>query len=97
MVKISDDTVRQLATLSALKLTDEEVQGLGSNLAEILTYVEQLSELDTDGVKPSYQVTNLMNVYRDDVVDAGGISGPDLVEQLAPAQKNHQFKVPKVL
>ena len=97
MVQISTDDVRHLATLSALKLTDDEVEGLRTDIASILTYIEQLSQLDATGVVPSYQVTGLANVGRDDVVDDGGLSGVDLVEQLAPASERGQFKVPKVL
>lgn len=97
MVQISKDDVRHLATLSALALTDEEVDSLRGDIANILSYIEQLSELDTSGVKPSYQVTGLSNVYRDDVVADGEISGRDLVEQLAPAHEDGQYKVPKVL
>lgn len=97
MATITTDDVRHLATLSALALTDDEVEGLRGDIANILSYIEQLSELDTSSVEPSYQVTGLSNVGRDDVVREEGAAGPELVERLAPAHENGQFKVPKVL
>ena len=97
MVQISTDDVRHLATLSALALTDDEVESLRGDIANILTYIEQLSELDTSDARPSYQVTGLSNVGRDDAVQDGDVSGPQLVESLAPSSEKGQFKVPKVL
>lgn len=97
MVQISTDDVRHLASLSALALTDQEVETLRGDIADILSYINQLSELNTDGVIPSYQVTGLTNVGREDVVGHDNVAGPELVERLAPAHESGQFKVPKVL
>lgn len=93
MTTISNDDVQRLASLSGLQLTSEELEDLG--LENIIKYIEQLGELDTSGVEPTYQVTGLENVWRTDEVK------PELDREtliaLAPEQQNHQVKVPQVL
>lgn len=96
MTQISRDDVLHLAQLSSLQLADDEIEGLQTDIANILNYVEQLSELDTSGVAPTYQVTDLENVWRDDEVVDYGISREMLLE-LAPDHANDSVKVPKVL
>ena len=96
MTQITRDDVQHLAQLSSLQLDDGEVDSLRSDLENILGYIEQLSELNTTGVEPTYQVTDLENVWRDDSVDDYGISRDDLLA-LAPAAEQNQIKVPKVL
>lgn len=94
MTTITSDAVRQLAALSAIALSDDEVVQLQTDLSAILGYVADLNELDTAGIEPTYQVTGLENVWRDDTV--AGKSARELVA-LAPDVHEHQFKVPKVL
>jgi aspartyl-tRNA(Asn)/glutamyl-tRNA(Gln) amidotransferase subunit C len=96
MIQISTDDVQHLAQLSSLQLDVAEIESLRTDLENIVGYIEQLSELDTTGVEPTYQVTDLRNVWRDDVVDDYGISKDELLV-LAPATEAHQIKVPKVL
>jgi aspartyl-tRNA(Asn)/glutamyl-tRNA(Gln) amidotransferase subunit C len=96
MTQISTDDVQHLAQLSSLQLDANEVESLRTDLENIVSYIEQLSELDTTGVEPTYQVTDLHNVWRDDVVDNYGVSHTDLLA-LAPEAEGTQIKVPKVL
>ena len=96
MTRISIDDVQHLAQLSSLQLQDDEIDGLRTDLGNILEYVKQLGELDTSGVEPTYQVTDLQNVWRDDVIDDYGIDREELIA-LAPASDKNQIKVPKVL
>ena len=96
MTTISRDDVQHLAQLSSLQLSDEELDGLQADLSGILQYVEQLGELDTAGVEPTYQVTDLENIWRDDQVAEGGVGREQLLA-LAPEAANNQVKVPKVL
>lgn len=96
MTQISRDDVLHLAQLSSLQLTDDEVDELQQDIGNILGYVEQLSELDTSGVEPTYQVTGLENIWRDDVVDQTGVTREQLLS-LAPEQQGNSVKVPKVL
>lgn len=96
MTQISSDDVRHLAQLSSLQLNDDEVETLRTDITNILSYIEQLSELDTEGVEPTYQVTDLENVWRADEVNNYGIDGGTLVGLAQDTEKN-QIKVPKVL
>lgn len=96
MIQISRDDVLHLAQLSSLQLADDEVDSLQQDIGNILGYIEQLSQLDTSGVKPTYQVTGLTNVWRDDAVDQSGATREQLLA-LAPEQQNNSVKVPKVL
>ncbi|MFI5212543.1 MAG: Asp-tRNA(Asn)/Glu-tRNA(Gln) amidotransferase subunit GatC [Candidatus Saccharimonadales bacterium] len=96
MTKISRDDVQHLAQLSSLQLTDEEIDSLQADISMILSYVQQLGELDTTGVEPTYQVTGLENVWRDDHVIEAGVSREQLLA-LSPESANYQVKVPKVL
>ena len=95
MTNISTSDIQHLASLSSLALADDEVDGLRQDLENIIGYIEQLGELDTSGVEPTYQVTGLENVWREDEVKSG-ISRDELLE-LAPEKQNNQVKVPQVL
>ncbi|QHU90566.1 Asp-tRNA(Asn)/Glu-tRNA(Gln) amidotransferase subunit GatC [Candidatus Saccharibacteria bacterium oral taxon 488] len=95
MTTISTSDIQHLASLSSLALADDEVDGLRQDLENIISYIEQLGELDTSGVEPTYQVTGLENVWREDEVQSG-ISRDELLE-LAPEKQNNQVKVPQVL
>ena len=96
MSKLSRDDVLKLAALSKLRLSDEEVENLRTELSEILNYVEQLNEVDTAGLKPTYQVTGLTNVSRSDDIKDYGYNNEDLLKN-APAVQDNQFKVKRVL
>ena len=95
MTNISTSDIQHLASLSSLALADDEVDGLRQDLENIIGYIEQLGELDTSGVEPTYQVTGLENVWREDEIQPG-ISAEKLLE-LAPEKQNNQVKVPQVL
>jgi aspartyl-tRNA(Asn)/glutamyl-tRNA(Gln) amidotransferase subunit C len=94
-MKITASDVRRLAILSKISLTDDETEAMTKDLAEIVKYIDMLDELDVAGVEPTYQVTGLANVMRDDVVRPQ-IAREKLLD-LAPEAKNNQVKVPKVL
>jgi len=96
MTQITKEDVQHLAQLSSLQLTDDEVDALRVDLENIVGYIQQLDELDTTGVEPTYQVTDLENVWRQDVVDNYGVEKSTLLT-LAPATEADQIKVPKVL
>jgi aspartyl-tRNA(Asn)/glutamyl-tRNA(Gln) amidotransferase subunit C len=95
VMDITASDARHLAVLSKISLSEEEIMALLPDLQNIIKYIEQLGELDTSGVEPTYQVTGLQNVWRDDVIE------PQVPREkllaLAPDQKNNQVKVPKVL
>ena len=96
MTQITREDVLHLAQLSSLQLTDDEIAGLQTDISNILGYVEQLGKLNTEGVEPTYQVTGLSNIWREDKVIDYGISREDLLKLSAEVVDN-QVKVPKVL
>lgn len=65
---LSKDEVKHIAKLARLKLSDEEISQYAAQLSGVLEYVEILNELDVSGVEPTYQVTGLANVMREDEV-----------------------------
>ena len=96
MTQISRDDVQHLAQLSSLQLSVDELDSLKVDIENILGYVEQLGELNTEGIEPTYQVSGLENVWRDDSVIDAHVTREQLLT-LAPESAAHQVKVPKVL
>jgi aspartyl-tRNA(Asn)/glutamyl-tRNA(Gln) amidotransferase subunit C len=96
MTQISRDDVLHLAQLSSLELNDSEIDGLQIDISNIIGYVGQLNKLDTENTEPTYQVTGLQNVWRDDTVIDYGVTREELLAR-APEVINNQVKVPKVL
>lgn len=93
---ITTQDVSYIAGLAKIAVSDEEARKLQKELAAILDYVAQLDELDTSGVEPTYQVTGLSNVMRDDALIDYGVSQSELLKN-APHTQDNQIKVPKVL
>lgn len=96
MTAISRNDVQHLAQLSSLQLTDEELESLQTDIGNILGYIEQLGELDTTGVEPTYQVTGLENVWRNDSVIQSNVTREQMLA-LSTESASNQVKVPKVL
>lgn len=96
MTQITREDVLHLAQLSSLKLDETEIDNLQIDIGNILGYVEKLNGLNTDGVEPTYQVTGLSNVWREDKIIDYGVSREALLD-LAPESTENCVKVPKVL
>jgi aspartyl/glutamyl-tRNA(asn/gln) amidotransferase, C subunit len=96
MSTITNDDVRHLAQLSSLQMSDGEAELLRVGIEKIINYINKLDELDTDGVEPTYQVTGLQNVWRDDEIIDSSVSRQQLLA-LAAEQSDNCVKVPKVL
>ena len=88
-------TVRRIAHLARIKVTDAEVPHLQGELNAMLSFVEQLSEVDIAGVEPMTSVMPMEMKKRADVVDDGDIA--DVIVVNAPATEGHFFLVPKVV
>jgi aspartyl-tRNA(Asn)/glutamyl-tRNA(Gln) amidotransferase subunit C len=88
-------TVRRIAHLARIAVADDEGEHLREELNAILAFVEQLSEVDVEGVEPMTSVTPMEMKKRPDVVTDGGI--PDDILRNAPAREDHFFVVPKVV
>jgi len=96
MTNLSDDDVRYVAGLSKFNLSDDDISKFKQELAAILEYVDQLQDIDTDGVEPTAQVTGLVNQMRVDEIKDYGVERADLLEN-APEDDGESLKVPKVL
>jgi aspartyl-tRNA(Asn)/glutamyl-tRNA(Gln) amidotransferase subunit C len=88
-------TVRRIAHLARIAVTDEEVPHLQGELNAMLAFVEQLSEVDVEGVEPMTSVTPMEMKKRPDVVTDGELAN-DVVRN-APETQDHFFLVPKVV
>jgi aspartyl-tRNA(Asn)/glutamyl-tRNA(Gln) amidotransferase subunit C len=88
-------TVRRIAHLARIAVADEEVEHLQAELNAILAFVEQLSEVDVNGVEPMTSVTPMAMKKRPDVVTEGG--DPTTILRNAPATEDNFFLVPKVV
>jgi aspartyl-tRNA(Asn)/glutamyl-tRNA(Gln) amidotransferase subunit C len=94
-MSVDADTVRRIAHLARIAVADAEVPHLQGELNAMLSFVEQLSEVDVNGVEPMTSVMPMEMKKRADVVSEGEISD-DIVSN-APATENHFFLVPKVV
>ena len=88
-------TVRRIAHLARIAVADDEVDHLEGELNAILAFVEQLSEVNVEGIEPMTSVTPMDLKMREDKITDGGI--PDDIIRNAPASDDHFFLVPKVV
>lgn len=88
-------TVKRVAHLARIAVPEAELPKLQGELNAILGFVEQLGEVDVEGVEPMTSVTPMALPLRDDVVTDGGIA--DKVVANAPASEDDYFMVPKVI
>lgn len=96
MAKLSPEDVLKLARLARLQLSEEEIESFRDEISAILAYVEQLQQVNLDGVEPTSQVTGLTNVTRDDSEVAYGSTPEELLKN-APATENGLIKVKRML
>jgi aspartyl-tRNA(Asn)/glutamyl-tRNA(Gln) amidotransferase subunit C len=94
-MSVDATTVRRIAHLARIAVTDAEVPHLQGELNAMLAFVEQLREVNVEGVEPMTSVTPMEMKKRADVVTEGNIAD-DIVKN-APATEDHFFLVPKVL
>jgi aspartyl-tRNA(Asn)/glutamyl-tRNA(Gln) amidotransferase subunit C len=92
---VDQATVRRIAHLARIKLTDADVPHLAEELNSILAFVEELSSVDVSGVEPMTSVMPMHLYKRPDVINDGNI--PDEIVANAPATEDHFFVVPKVV
>ena len=94
-MSVSSEQVRHIAKLARIGMSDGEIEALVPELNNILGWVEQLGEVDTDGVEPLTAVIDLKLRLRDDNVTEGNIC--DAVLANAPEAQHGFFAVPKVI
>lgn len=94
-MSVDQATVRRIAHLARIRVSDEDVPQLQDELNAILRFVEELAGVDVEGVEPMTSVMPMPMKKRADIVTDGGI--PDAILANAPAREDHFFKVPKVV
>ena len=99
-MSVSPEQVRHIAKLARIAMSDEELDRLLPELNNILGWVEQLGEVDTDGVEPLATVIDQKLRLRDDVVNADPLTGGGIRDEVlanAPEAQHGFFAVPKVI
>lgn len=94
-MSVDTDTVRRVARLARISVAEEELAPLAEELNSILGWVEQLGEVDVDGVDPMTSVTPMALKQREDVVTDG--DRQDDVLANAPNDREGFYAVPKVV
>lgn len=89
MTKISREEILKLARLARLNLSDEEVSKFQSEITDILNYVEILDNADTNNLEPTYQVTGLVNSFREDSIINYGTDKKELLKNVP--KKNGEY------
>jgi aspartyl-tRNA(Asn)/glutamyl-tRNA(Gln) amidotransferase subunit C len=89
MSKLSRDDILKLAKLARLRLTEDEVTKFQDEISSILGYVEMLNDVNTDGLKPTYQVNGLINVTRPDDVNDYGLTQLELLKNIPKLEKDY--------
>ena len=92
---VDRETVVRVARLARLKVPEDEAETLAGELSNIIGWIKQLDEVNTDGVEPMASVADMKLRWRADEVTDGGI--PDKVTANAPDPQNGMFSVPKVV
>ena len=94
MAKLSKEDVLHIAHLSKLNLTDAETEKFAGQLSSVLEYVEQLKEVDTEGIEMVSQVTGLKDVFVADEI-TNPVAPESLLEN-SPEKEGRSIKVPSV-
>jgi aspartyl-tRNA(Asn)/glutamyl-tRNA(Gln) amidotransferase subunit C len=95
MMSIDIDTARKVAKLARIRVEEADLPALAGELSGILTFMEQLNEVDVTGIDPMVSVTPMRLKRRADVVTDGGIQRQVLAN--APDAREGFFAVPKVV
>ena len=94
-MSVDQNTVRRIARLARIAVAEEDVPHLQGELNAILSFVEQLNEVEVEGVEPMTSVTPMLMKKRQDVVTDGGYAHE--IVRNAPATEDNFFLVPKVV
>lgn len=94
-MNISKEMVEYVAELSRLRLNEEQVLKMQTDLEAIIGYMDVLNKLDTDGIEPLSHIFSVKNVYRDDTVDES--FNRDILLQNSPLHDEECFIVPQTV
>lgn len=94
-MSLDKNDVRRVAFLARIRVNEEDLEPVAQDLNNIIGWVEQLAEVDTDGVAPMTGAAGMVMTRRDDVVTDGG--DPEKVLSNAPDRVGDFYTVPKVV
>ncbi|MFE8697087.1 Asp-tRNA(Asn)/Glu-tRNA(Gln) amidotransferase subunit GatC [Cytobacillus sp. FJAT-53684] len=95
MSRISADQVKHVANLARLAITEEETEKFTNQLDAIISFAEQLNEINTDDVEPTSHVLDMKNVMREDKSEEG-LPQSEVLKN-APDHQDGQIKVPSIM
>ena len=95
MKRISSNEVKKVAQLARLELNESEIQQHAEQLENILDYINQLEEIDTDNIPCTTRAIEVVNVLRKD--EKKDYENSEELLDLAPSRENQFFKVPKII
>jgi len=95
-MKLTKQEVEHIAKLARLELADKEKEKFRTQLSEILDYVKKLQKVDLSKVEPTAQVTGLLNVTRQDLVEKGDNETMARLVKMAPDKEDNLVKVKSV-
>lgn len=93
---ISDETIEKIEILSKLEMSENEKIKAKADMADMLSFVDKLKELDTDGVSANSHIFDMDNVFREDVAVCN-IEGKDKMLRNAPMTEDDKIVVPKTI
>ena len=94
-MEVTDALIENLANLSRLRFNESEKEEIKKDLQRMISFVEKLNEVNTCGVQPLMHMSDVVNVYREDIVE-GSMSKQEALKN-APLSDKDYFKVPKVI
>jgi aspartyl-tRNA(Asn)/glutamyl-tRNA(Gln) amidotransferase subunit C len=95
--KISEEEVKHIAELARIELTGEESERFAREISDVLGYVAQLGEVDTENIEPISQITGKVNVFREDESVECSPETKDIMAANYPDQQDGYIKVKQIL
>jgi len=95
-MQVDDALLTKLEKLSFLKISDDKRDEIKSQLSEIMSFVDNLSELNTDGVDDNFAMSDMATPLREDVASCNSAINDDIIKN-APKSADHFFIVPKII
>ncbi len=97
MTRITAEDVKKVAKLSRLDISEDDIEKYSAQLEEILEYIAQLESIDTSNIEPTTRAVEVINVFRDDIVETSDSDVREKLLNLAPKREGEFYQVPKIL
>ena len=94
-MKINKEIITKLSSLSKLKFNNEETELISEDLSKMVNFINQLKEIDTEGIEPLIHMNEEMNNWREDKL--GEVLDQEKALSNSPTKDSTYFKIPKVL